>query len=255
MADTTTANLVLTKPEVAASANTWGTKLNADLDLLDAEFDGTTGHNHTGADPDGPKLSPLALVGVTTTEVGLVTGISDSAFEVRSVAAGAGIGVTNGNGVSGNPTVAMNPTSLTAESVVADGDEVPFADVSAASVARKATRTQLLTTPLLTSPKFKFTDQGTGGNVTLDLATASYHRRQFNGNATMTFSNPPATEAFGFIFEVQNAGAYTMTWPASVKWPAGSAPVLTTSGKDILVFLTRDGGTTWAANQAIADFR
>jgi hypothetical protein len=91
-----------------------------------------------------------------------------------------------------------------------------------------------------------FNDLATGGSATLDLATANNFRRQFNGTATITITNAPNSPiGFGFTLVTVNAGAYAITWPASVDWVGGSAPILTSSGTDVLVFYTYNGGTSY----------
>jgi len=42
-----------------------------------------------------------------------------------------------------------------------------------------------------------------------------------------------------------NGASQTVNWPSSVDWAGGSAPTLTTSGVDWLVFWTVNGGTLW----------
>jgi hypothetical protein len=87
----------------------------------------------------------------------------------------------------------------------------------------------------------------------IDLTTGTYFTKTAAGNLTWTFSNTPASRVVGFVLQLTNGGAFAMTWPASVDWPAGTAPTLTASGVDILVFITNDGGTTWRGAISMKD--
>jgi hypothetical protein len=86
----------------------------------------------------------------------------------------------------------------------------------------------------------------TGSTITLDLVDGNFFSATVDQATTFTFSNPPASGEFGnFVLELTNGGAFTVNWPGSVDWPGGTAPTLTASGKDQLVFTTRDAGTNW----------
>ena len=89
------------------------------------------------------------------------------------------------------------------------------------------------------------------GTLTIDLSAANVFTVSLNANiTTLTISNTLATSntSTGFTLVLTADGtARTITWPGSVKWPAGTAPTLTsTNGKiDVLSFVSYDQGSTW----------
>lgn len=106
----------------------------------------------------------------------------------------------------------------------------------------------LATAPTITGGRETQASLGTGA-ITIDCATGNVFSINLTANVTsIAFSNVPTSgTAYALTLSVTIGGAYTITWPAAVKWPGGTAPTLssTVSKVDTFVLYTFDAGTTW----------
>lgn len=158
--------------------------------------------------------------------------------------------------VSGTPTLATVATS----GAYADVTGTPTLPTFPSGDVVGTTDTQTLTNKTLTAPVMTgdiYANGSVRGNVTaigaldIDCSAGNYFTKTINGSSTFTFSNAPAG-SYAFTLELTvTSGA--VTYPASVKWFADTAPVFTNGKTSLLMFVTDDGGTRWRG-AALVDY-
>lgn len=185
MPDTTTPNLGLTKPEVGASSNTWGTKANVDYDLIDAIFSAS-----------GTSVSLQVGAGKTLTLGGTIAGAAGAIVLPQAAA----------------------PAQTANGSVVWDSNDfvLTVGDGSARKTMCDTSTAQTLTNKTLTSP---VVSGGSVNNAAVGTTTpaegaftglscsGNFDAGAGTGNTTAIVNGGSSGVGNGATFFVQNAAA------------------------------------------------
>lgn len=85
-------------------------------------------------------------------------------------------------------------------------------------------------------------DGNSGAAKTINWTTARAHKLTLTASCTLTLTAPPAAGELILHLVQDGVGGHTLTWPASVKWAGGTAPVLSVAAAAIdIVRLYWDG--------------
>lgn len=77
-------------------------------------------------------------------------------------------------------------------------------------------------------------DNGNSGTAdTVDWREGNMQKSTLTGNCTYTFTAPTNPGRYSLTLIQDATGSRTVTWPAAVRWPGGTAPTLTTTANAV----------------------
>jgi len=158
--------------------------------------------------------------------------------------------------VSGSGYLAAASNLSDVSSASTSRSNLGLGNVDNTSDATKNAATVTLTNKTIEAGTFTngYTEETATANTstayTIDLANGTVQILTLTGNCTFTFPTAAAGKSFILLLKQDGTGSRTATWPSAVKWPAGTAPTITSTASKLDKYIFTSDGTNWYGSDA-----